>query len=92
MATIKDLYDAELKTPNLIPKDFAPSKITTDNDLTPYYSEGKNGKDAKAIDEKTISSLETKLSTKRYGPGMGDWGATYNEQKGKTYSEQVKKD
>ncbi len=49
-------------------------------------------KAANLVDEKAISGLETKLSTKRYGPGMGEWGAVYSEATGKNYSKVVKKD
>ena len=62
------------------------------NDKTPYYSEGFGSADAKLYDEKAIAGLESKLSTQRYGKGMGNWGATYNDQKGNSYSAQVKKD
>ncbi len=67
-------------------------KVAAPGDLTPYYSEGKNGKEANLVDELSIFALETKLATKRYGPGLGEWGPTYNDAKGKRYSEQIKKD
>ena len=92
MPTIKELYDAELKVANLIPKDYNPTKITSTGDKTPYYSEGVDAKTANLVDEKAISGLETKLSTKRYGPGMGEWGAVYSDATGKNYSKVVKKD
>ena len=79
MATILDLYNAS--------KDLA---VKTDNDKTPYYSEGSNGKDANLVDEKSISELESKLSTKRYGPGVGNWGAVYSDSN--PYSKSAKKD
>lgn len=81
MPNIIDLYIAD-KT----------LQVPATSDLTPYYSEGKNGKEANLVDEKSISELEKKLSTKRYGAGVGEWGATYNDQKGKKYSEVTKKD
>lgn len=90
MPTIKELYDGELKAANLIPKQFNPSQITTDPDKTPYYSEGKSGKDANLVDEKSISALETKLSTKRYGAGTSEWGPVYNDSK--MYSKITKRD
>ena len=80
MASIIDLYNAD-KT----------LQVKTGGDLTPYYSEGNNGSDANLVDEKSISTLESKIGS-RYGKGMGPWGATYNDQKGKKYSEQAKKD
>lgn len=87
MPSIIELYNS----------DFQKVKSTVDakaapGDLTPYYSEGKNGKEANLVDEKSISELEKKLSTKRYGAGVGEWGPTYNDAKGKRYSEQTKRD
>jgi len=79
MATILDLYNADKKL-----------QVSTTGDKTPYYSEGVDGKTANLVDEKAISELETKLSTKRYGPGVGDWGAVYTDSK--PYSKSVKKD
>jgi hypothetical protein len=61
------------------------------NDKTPYYSEGFGSSDAKLYDEKSIAGLEKKLSTQRYGKGTPAWGSVYNNQKGKTYQEQVNK-
>ena len=80
MPTILDLYNADKNLQN----------ISTDTDKTPYYSEGKSDKDASLVDEKSISALEAKLSTKRYGPGVGEWGPTYNDSK--LYSKITKKD
>jgi hypothetical protein len=85
MPSIIELYNS----------DFQKVKSTVDakaapGDLTPYYSEGKNGKEANLVDEKSISELEKKLSTKRYGPGVGEWGPTYNDSK--LYSKVTKKD
>jgi len=66
--SIIDLYNKSLKEVG-----FKGAVVHT-RDLTPYYSEGNSGKDAKLVDEKAISALEEKLSTKRYGQGMGVWG------------------
>lgn len=54
-----------------------------------YYT---NDADNKSLDEAGIKSLETKLSTKRYGAGIGEWGSLYNDAAGKNYSALVKKD
>jgi hypothetical protein len=79
MPTIKELYDADKSL-----------QIKTGGDLTPYYSEGNSGKDANLVDEKSISALEKKLSTKRYGAGTGEWGPVYNDSK--LYSKITKRD
>ena len=60
MPSIIELYNNDIeKVKSTVDKVAAPG------DLTPYYSEGKNGKDANLVDEKSISALEAKLSTKR---------------------------
>ena len=87
MPSIIELYNTDFqKVKSTVDKVVAPG------DLTPYYSEGKNAKEANLVDEKSISALEAKLSTKRYGPGIGEWGPTYNDATGKKYSEQTKRD
>ena len=87
MASIIELYDSDFKQVKS-----TVDKVAAPGDLTPYYSEGKNGKEANLVDEKSSSALETKLATKRYGPGLGEWGSTYNDAKGKRYSDQTKRD
>jgi hypothetical protein len=81
MPSIIDLYNGDKKL-----------QVVTTGDKTPYYSEGTDSKTANLVDEKAISALETKLSTKRYGSGMGEWGAVYSDATGKNYSKVVKKD
>lgn len=80
MPTILDLYKGDKNLQN----------INTDTDKTPYYSEGKSDKDANLVDEKSISALELKLATNRYGKSVGQWGANYNDSK--LYSKITKKD
>jgi len=80
MPTILDLYNANKTL----------QSINTDSDKTPYYSEGKSDKDASLVDEKSISALEKKLSTNRYGRSVGEWGANYNDSK--LYSDITKRD
>ena len=74
MATILDLYNADKKL-----------QVTTGGDRTPYYSDEAKG----TLDEKAVSNLESTLGN-RYGKGVGDWGATYNDNK--LYSKVTKKD
>ena len=81
MASIIEMYNADKKL-----------QVTATGDKTPYYSQGVDSKTANLVDEKSISDLETKLSTKRYGAGVGDWGAVYSDATGKKYSALVKKD
>jgi hypothetical protein len=81
MASIIEMYNADKKL-----------QVATTGDKTPYYSEGNDSKTANLVDEKSISELEKKLSTKRYGLGVGDWGAVYSDAAGKNYSKLVKKD
>ena len=76
MATILDLYNADKKL-----------QVVTTSDKTPYYSDEAKG----TLDDKSVSNLETSLGN-RYGKGVGEWGAVYNDGKGKKYSEQTKKD
>ena len=88
MPSIIDLFDAESKAANLIPKDFSLDKISrTGGDKTPYYSDEAKG----TLDDKAVDKLESSIGS-RYGKGVGNWGAVYNDQKGKKYSEQAKKD
>jgi hypothetical protein len=81
MASIIEMYNADKKL-----------EVATTSDKTPYYSEGTDGKTANLVDEKSISELEKKLSTARYGQGVGNWGAVYSDASGKNYSKLVKKD
>ena len=81
MASIIEMYNADKKL-----------QVAATGDKTPYYSEGVDAKTANLVDEKSISELEKKLSTKRYGVGVGDWGAVYSDATGKNYSKVVKKD
>lgn len=76
MATILDLYNSDKKL-----------QVNTTGDKTPYYSDEAKG----TLDDKSVSKLESTLGS-RYGKGAGEWGAVYNDQSGKKYSEQTKKD
>lgn len=74
MATILDLYNADKKL-----------QVNTAGDKTPYYSDEAKG----TLDDKAISNLEKSLGS-RYGKGVGEWGATYDDSK--LYSKVIKKD
>ena len=74
MTTILDLYNADKKL-----------QVATGGDRTPYYSDEAKG----TLDDKAVSNLESSIGS-RYGKGVGEWGAVYNDSK--TYTKSVKKD
>ncbi len=74
MATILDLYNADKKL-----------QVSVGGDKTPYYSDEAAG----TLDDKAVSKLESTLGS-RYGKGVGNWGAVYDDSK--PYTKSIKKD